>query len=63
MTVELDDVATGHSKTQTVCHNCGSYVTKQFARVFGDNGDQVYGCLECSTMRELRDGSGVDGGA
>jgi ribosomal protein S27AE len=42
------------------CLNCGAYVTPTFARVFGDNHDDVYACLECSTMRALRSGSGVE---
>lgn len=48
-----------HGSTNTSCRNCGSYVTESFARVFGDNDDHVYACLECSTMRALRTGSGV----
>lgn len=46
-------------RTRRRCHGCGSYVTERFTRVFGDNEDDVYACLECSTMRELRAGSGV----
>jgi len=46
-------------ETSTRCQNCGSYVTSAFARVFGDNQDHVHACLECSTMRALRTGSGV----
>jgi RNase P subunit RPR2 len=48
---------------RTRCRNCGAYVTSTFARVFGDNHDIVYACLECSTMRALRDGSGVEQGS
>jgi hypothetical protein len=43
----------------TVCQNCGSYVTDTFRRVFGNNEDELYGCLNCSTMRALRSGAGV----
>jgi len=42
--------------SQRRCHNCGSFVTQQFSRVFGDNADEVYGCLNCRTTRDLRDG-------
>jgi RNase P subunit RPR2 len=55
--VAVDD--TGH-QGRTSCQNCGAYVTRTFARVFGDNHDVVHACLECSTMRALRDGSAVE---
>lgn len=35
------------------CAICGSPVTVRFARVFGDNDDEVAGCLECATWQEL----------
>ncbi|MFB6068426.1 MAG: hypothetical protein ABEJ90_00685 [Halobacterium sp.] len=35
------------------CHNCGSHVTVQFARVFGDNDDSVHNCIDCATNAEL----------
>lgn len=35
------------------CQNCDTRVTRQFARVFGDNRDVVHACLECSTYREM----------
>jgi DNA-directed RNA polymerase subunit RPC12/RpoP len=60
MTAELTAVTEETpAGTSTRCRNCGSYVTGAFARVFGDNEDHVYACLECSTMRSLRTGSGV----
>jgi hypothetical protein len=46
---------TTRSVTSNECNNCGSFVTPQFARVFGDNDDEVYGCLNCQTARELRE--------
>lgn len=30
------------------CRNCDAHVTSRFARVFGDNGDQVHRCPDCS---------------
>jgi len=36
------------------CVSCGSQVTRQFARVFGDNRDVVHACPECSTYREMK---------
>ena len=44
--------------SQRTCENCGEYVTKQFVRVFGANDGSVYGCMSCSTGRDLRDGGG-----
>ncbi|WP_226483269.1 DUF7563 family protein [Natrinema amylolyticum] len=38
---------------------CGEYVTQDFIRVFGINGD-VHGCPTCTTYRELQDGSAVN---
>ena len=35
------------------CDNCGSFVTRKFARVFGDNHDNVDGCVSCLTGAEL----------
>jgi hypothetical protein len=35
------------------CDNCGSFVTPKFARVFGDNHDNVDGCVSCLTAAEL----------
>ncbi|WP_254862652.1 DUF7563 family protein [Halovivax gelatinilyticus] len=36
------------------CVNCNNRVTRQFARVFGDNRDVVHACPECSTYREMK---------
>lgn len=41
------------------CRNCGAYVSARFARVFGDNNDEVYNCIECSTLRDLQQGAGT----
>lgn len=35
------------------CRNCGTHVTPDFARVFGDNQDRVYRCHECADGVEL----------
>lgn len=42
-----------------VCQNCDNTVTRQFARVFGDNDDIVHGCPSCTTYREMQDGSHI----
>lgn len=38
------------------CYNCNSYISQQFARVFGDNKDRAHACIECSTLHSLREG-------
>jgi len=42
------------------CRRCGAFVSPQFARVFGDNDDQVYGCHECMSKTELYGGGSVE---
>lgn len=37
------------------CDNCGTFVTPDYARVFGDNDDVVHGCPECMALRYLTD--------
>jgi hypothetical protein len=41
---------------QNKCHNCNSFISQQFARVFGDNDDRAHACIRCSTLHSLRDG-------
>lgn len=43
------------------CQNCGSFVTPEFVRVFGDNGDEVYGCLDCVGATQVKNGAGIEG--
>ena len=38
------------------CNTCGGFVTADFARVFGNNADTVYGCAACSTTSEILSG-------
>ena len=52
-TPEGEGVRTG---TTPACNVCGSTVSHRFAKIFGDNDDEVYGCLECSTKRVLHSG-------
>jgi hypothetical protein len=35
------------------CTTCGRHVSDRFARVFGDNEDEVHGCPACATQRDL----------
>jgi hypothetical protein len=44
----------------TWCRSCGSYVTESFARVFGNNDNEIYACIECSSARDLYHGRGTD---
>jgi hypothetical protein len=36
-----------------ICKNCESFVTADFARVFGNNDGEVFGCADCTPFREL----------
>lgn len=38
------------------CRRCGGFVTRDFARVFGDNADRVHGCPACLSTRMLTEG-------
>lgn len=43
------------TNTSRTCLNCGNHITPEFARVFGDNDDDVHACLECADSNaELR---------
>jgi len=57
-TLHIQKNADGQHSHERTCENCGEYVTKQFVRVFGANDGSVYGCMNCSTGRDLRDGGG-----
>lgn len=35
---------------------CGSFVTADFVRVFGNNHDRVYGCPDYTTYADLIEG-------
>jgi len=48
------------SGTDSQCWNCGAHVTPRFARVMGDNDDEVYACPRCQGFRELSEGAGGD---
>ena len=47
-------LASSRQSNAPSCVNCGNQVTRQFARVFGDNRDVVHACPECSTYREMK---------
>lgn len=35
------------------CRQCDSQVSRQFARVFGNNDDVVFACPNCASMADL----------
>ena len=50
-------------REQTTCQNCGSKVSRQFARVSGDNDDVPHACPECAINGQVhRKASNADGG-
>jgi predicted nucleic acid-binding Zn-ribbon protein len=53
-----DRASQGETIQKNRCRNCHSYVSQQFARVFGTNDDTVHACIECSTLHALREGDG-----
>ncbi|WP_425495438.1 DUF7563 family protein [Natrinema halophilum] len=38
------------------CRSCGWFVTPRFARMFGNNDHEVYGCRQCLPVDALLDG-------
>lgn len=41
----------------TECKHCGAHVTESFARVMGDNDNEVHGCPDCEPATDLLNGS------
>ena len=42
------------------CQSCGGFVTERFARVFGNNQDEVHGCLDCMSNTDVKNGGAHD---
>jgi hypothetical protein len=42
------------------CHNCDSFVTPTFARVFGNNEGEVFSCPDCTPFRALVRGASAN---
>jgi hypothetical protein len=42
------------------CRNCGSFITPDFARVFGNNDDEVFGCFSCLSATAVKNGAARD---
>lgn len=41
------------------CQNCDAYVTAAYARVFGDNTNEVHACRNCATAQEMYNDAGA----
>ena len=57
MALQDDRRTRSESDRQNKCHNCNSFISQRFARVFGDNQDRAHACIECSTLHSLREGN------
>ena len=42
------------------CQNCGAHVDAQYARVFGNDDNEVHACRNCSTQGAIANGAAVD---
>ena len=42
------------------CKFCGTVVSDDFCRVFGDQEDVIWRCLACDCKKRLQKGSGAD---
>ncbi|MHC3438708.1 DUF7563 family protein [Natrialbaceae archaeon A-gly3] len=42
------------------CNNCNAMLTQRYTRVFGDNQQEVYGCLHCQPQFDRRDSATHD---
>ena len=51
-----DHTTADTSIAENRCQSCGSFVTRDFARVFGNNHNEVFGCLECMSATEVKKG-------
>lgn len=58
MTTSDNPISNGDTHPVSECQNCGEPVSSRFARVFGNNQNEVHACLECATEKELYRGSG-----
>ncbi|QCW05302.1 hypothetical protein [Natrinema pallidum] len=48
------------SASAPTCRNCGTQVTRQFARVFGDaETNTLWHCPDCVRYRDLKAGAGA----
>ena len=45
--------------TRVQCRSCGAFVTAAFARVYGNDADELYACPECSTRGDRTNCAGT----
>jgi hypothetical protein len=43
-----------------ICLGCGESITERFARVFGDNNDEVHACYDCENYDAITNGAASD---
>jgi hypothetical protein len=60
MVSKLSDTRAAEAPAARRCRACGSFVSRRFRRVFGDNDDEVDACLNCTTVRRLTEGASVN---
>lgn len=46
--------------TETTCENCNTAVSADFARVFGNDDNQVFACRDCCTFDALTRGAAAN---
>ena len=46
--------------TTVTCQNCGERVSSEYARVFGNDSNELHACSNCSTQRAVARGAAVD---
>ncbi len=44
------------------CQNCGESVSEHFARVFGDNNNDVHACYSCTSHEAVTQGAASNAG-
>jgi hypothetical protein len=49
--------AEDNAENQSQCQSCGNHVSRDFARVFGNNDGEVWACRDCTTATAIRGGA------
>jgi len=60
MSVSQDETSTEVVQSDNQCRHCGTHVSDDFRRVYGDNSDVVYSCNSCVSKTILNSGGGAD---
>nr|WP_256422289.1 hypothetical protein [Halobellus rarus] len=53
------DLSRSSSENPSQCRHCGSHVSRDFARTFGDEDGRIHRCLACDSRARLQKGSGA----